>query len=111
MSDRWVSMNPSLKMSAGTRNFAEGLLTQLRAVQEKVGSFSFDIAASDYITEVNSALGMKAPAAKPGESQWLQECRAQQRHSIIPVNARQSNYIDASRLGRESNQQNSQINS
>jgi hypothetical protein len=110
MSDRWVSMNPNLKLKSETRNFAEGLLLQLRAVQEKIGSFSFDIAACDYVAEVNSALGMEAPAINTGQSQWIQERRAQQRHSIIPVNARQSHYIDASRLQRGGDQRSPLVN-
>ncbi|KAJ5748322.1 uncharacterized protein N7511_010018 [Penicillium nucicola] len=105
MSDRWVSMNPNLKLRSETRNFAEGLILQLRTVAEKIGSFSFDIAASDYIAEVNSALGMEAPATNTGQSQWIQERRAQQRHSIIPVNARQSHYMDTNRLLRGADQQ------
>jgi hypothetical protein len=110
ISDRWVSINPNLKLRSEARNFAEGLLFQLRTVQEKVGSLSFDIAACDYISEVNSALGMEAPATNTGQSQWIQERRAQQRHSIIPVNARQSHYIDTTRLHRGLDQQNPLVN-
>jgi hypothetical protein len=103
-------MNPNLKLKSEAKNFAEGLLLQLRRVQEKIRSSSFDTAACDYVAEVNLALGMEAPATNTGQSQWIQERRAQQRHSIIPVDGRQSHYIDTNRLRRGSDQQGSLVN-
>ncbi|KAJ5377850.1 uncharacterized protein N7496_005259 [Penicillium cataractarum] len=104
MSDRWISMNPGLKLNAGSTNFSEGLLSQLQNLQEKCRFPSFNVAASGYVAEVNFALGIQAPVSSPGESQWIEERRAQQRHSIIPVTEKQSHYISTSRLRRESNQ-------
>lgn len=97
-------MSPGLKLNAGSTNFSEGLLLQLQNLQERCRSPSFNIAALGYVAEVNSALGIQAPVSSPGESQWIEERRAQQRHSIIPVTERQSHYISTSRLRRESNQ-------
>ncbi|OQE10760.1 hypothetical protein PENVUL_c003G07340 [Penicillium vulpinum] len=97
MSTRWVSTNPSLKLSSETRNFAEGLSIQLQTLQGMMGSTSFSITASDYIDEVNYALGAQPPTASPADSQWIREHRARQRHSIIPVGARQSRYTDNNR--------------
>jgi hypothetical protein len=92
MSDRWTSMNPELKMDDNIRNFAGGLLDQLQVSQEISGPLSFD-----YITEVNRALGVELPARSPDNSQWIEERRAQQRHSIIPVTGNRSHYISNNR--------------
>ncbi|CAL5866970.1 uncharacterized protein PFLUO_LOCUS1182 [Penicillium psychrofluorescens] len=98
MSARWESMSPGLKLSSETKNFAEGLLFQLQNLQENAASAPLTTDPLEYFTEVNLALGMRPPTVNPGESQWLQERRAQQRHSIIPVNGRGSHYINNSGL-------------
>lgn len=105
MSSRWVSMNPSLKLNSEAMDFAQGLSSQLQTLQGTMDSPSFNITASDYVTEVNRALGVQPPATSPGESQWLAERRAQQRHSIIPVGARQSHYLDTNGLRTGSDHQ------
>lgn len=98
MSLRWVSVNPRLKLNSETRNFAEGLQTQLQTLQARSETLS-TMTASDYVAEVNCALGRPPPVASPAESQWIEERRAQQRHSIIPISARRSHYIDSNGLG------------
>lgn len=85
-------MNPELKMSDIIKNFAGGLLDQLQISQEASVAPSFD-----YITEVNHALGVELPARSPDNSQWIEERRAQQRHSIIPVTGNRSHYINNDR--------------
>lgn len=93
MSDRWTSMNPELKMDDDIKNFAGDLLEQLQVSQEASGPLSFD-----YITEVNRALGVERPARSPDNSQWIEERRAQQRHSIIPVTGNRPHYISNDRV-------------
>ncbi|KAJ5303076.1 hypothetical protein N7476_009875 [Penicillium atrosanguineum] len=105
MSSRWVSMNPSLKLTSNATDFSQGLSSQLHTLQRMIGSPSFNVTASDYVAEVNHALGVKLPAVSPGESQWLAERRTQQRHSIIPVGARHSHYLDTNGLRTGSDHQ------
>ncbi|KAJ6003098.1 hypothetical protein N7451_005645 [Penicillium sp. IBT 35674x] len=92
MSDRWTSMNPELIMDDNIKNFAGDLLEQLQVSQEASAPLSFD-----YITEVNRALGVERPARSPDNSQWIEERRAQQRHSIIPVTGNRPHYISNDR--------------
>lgn len=106
MSDRWISMNPTLKLRSDAKDFAKGLLLQLQRLQESIASPNFFLSALEYITEVNYALGIQAPVPTPENSQWLEERRAQQRHSIIPVSTRQSHYISSNGLRRGSDRQN-----
>lgn len=105
MSSRWVSMNPSLKLNSHVTDFSQGLSSQLHTLQGMLGSPSFAVTASDYVAEVNRALGVQPPAMSPGESQWIAERRAQQRHSIIPVGAKQSHYLDTNGLRTGSDHQ------
>ncbi|KAE8392540.1 fungal-specific transcription factor domain-containing protein [Aspergillus alliaceus] len=107
MSARWVSSNPSLKLESGTDNFAEALLAQLQSLQDLCKHTQpFELNALGYAREVCFALGLRSPPATLGESQWLRERRAQQRHSIIPVNGTRSHYMNSSPSAQTSNQNN-----
>jgi hypothetical protein len=98
-------MNPSLKLNSVATDFSQGLSSQLHTLQGVLGSPSFDVTASDYVAEVSRALGVQPPATSSGESQWIAERRAQQRHSIIPVGAKQSHYLDTNGLRTGSDHQ------
>lgn len=106
MSDRWNSMNIALKLHPDAKDFAKCLLQQLHNLQESTSATSFSASALQYIPEVNDALGIETPISSPETSQWLEERRAQQRHSIIPVGMRQSHYISPNRLRRGSERPN-----
>ena len=100
MSARWVSMNPSLRLTSETKSFAESLLFQLQNLRSKCNnSPNFQIDALGYASEVNTALGLQEPDPDLGDSQWLEERRAQQRHSIIPVTGRRSHYMNSGSSG------------
>ncbi|OGM50920.1 hypothetical protein ABOM_000712 [Aspergillus bombycis] len=97
MSARWVSSNPSLRLTPQTDNLASGLLSQLQKLQERCKYVEpFELDALGYAIEVSFALGIRSPPASIGESQWVKERRAQQRHSIIPVNGQRSHYMNGS---------------
>ncbi|KAB8255029.1 fungal-specific transcription factor domain-containing protein [Aspergillus pseudonomiae] len=105
MSARWVSSNPNLRLTLKTDNFASGLLSQLQKLQERCKYVEpFELDALGYAIEVSFALGIRSPPASLGESQWIRERRAQQRHSIIPVNGQRSHYMNSSPCAHRSDQ-------
>ncbi|KNG89013.1 hypothetical protein ANOM_002401 [Aspergillus nomiae NRRL 13137] len=105
MSARWVSSNPNLRLTLKTDNFASGLLSQLQKLQERCKYVEpFELDALGYAIEVSFALGIRSPPASLGESQWVRERRAQQRHSIIPVNGQRSHYMNSSPCAHRSDQ-------
>ncbi|KAE8330226.1 fungal-specific transcription factor domain-containing protein [Aspergillus sergii] len=105
MSARWVSSNPNLRLAQGNDNFANALLSQLQRLQERCKYIEpSELDALGYSVEVNFALGISSPPASLGESQWVRERRAQQRHSIIPVNGQRSHYMNSSPSVQRPNQ-------
>ncbi|KAB8276487.1 hypothetical protein BDV30DRAFT_246376 [Aspergillus minisclerotigenes] len=105
MSSRWVSSNPNLRLAQGNDNFANALLSQLQRLQERCKYIEpSELDALGYAVEVSFALGIRSPPASLGESQWVRERRAQQRHSIIPVNGQRSHYMNSSPSVQRPNQ-------
>ncbi|QMW26525.1 hypothetical protein G4B84_001770 [Aspergillus flavus NRRL3357] len=105
MSARWVSSNPNLRLAQGNDNFANALLSQLQRLQERCKYIEpSELDALGYAVEVSLALGIRRPPDSLGESQWVRERRAQQRHSIIPVNGQRSHYMNSSPSVQRSNQ-------
>ncbi|KAB8244933.1 hypothetical protein BDV35DRAFT_381923 [Aspergillus flavus] len=105
MSARWVSSNPNLRLAQGNDNFANALLSQLQRLQERCKYIEpSELDALGYAVEVSFALGIRRPPDSLGESQWVRERRAQQRHSIIPVNGQRSHYMNSSPSVQRSNQ-------
>ncbi|KAE8347213.1 hypothetical protein BDV24DRAFT_173121 [Aspergillus arachidicola] len=105
MSARWVSSNPNLRLAQGNDNFANALLSQLQRLQERCKYIeTSELDALGYAVEVSFALGIRSPPASLGESQWVRERRAQQRHSIIPVNGQRSHYMNSSPSVQRPNQ-------
>ncbi|KAE8136436.1 fungal-specific transcription factor domain-containing protein [Aspergillus pseudotamarii] len=105
MSARWVSSNPNLRLTQGNDNFANALLSQLQRLQERCKYIDpFELDALGYAVEVSFALGIRSPPTNSGESQWVRERRAQQRHSIIPVNGQRSHYMTSTPSAHRSSQ-------
>ncbi|KAE8382655.1 fungal-specific transcription factor domain-containing protein [Aspergillus bertholletiae] len=105
MAARWVSSNSSLRLVQGNDSFANSLLSQLQKLQERCKYIEpFELDALGYAIEVSFALGIRSPPASSGESQWVRERRAQQRHSIIPVNSQRSHYMNSSPSAQRSDQ-------